>query len=181
MCRGQENMLYEYRGTRPRLGKDVFLAPGVIVLGDVEIGDGTNLWFYTVARGDVYPIRIGHTTNIQDHCMLHVTGGRFPLTIGNHVIVGHRAVLHGCTVHDHALVGIGALVLDGAVVEEGAWVAAGAVVIPGSVIPANKLVVGIPARPVRELTDQEKAFHVANSASYLEYGKDFHQRVRALD
>jgi len=174
-------MLYEYRGIKPRLGNEVFLAPGVIVLGDVEIGDGTNLWFYTVVRGDVHHIRIGHTTNIQDHCMLHVTGGRFPLTVGNHVIVGHRAVLHGCDVRDHALVGTGALVLDGAVVEEGAWVAAGAVVIPGSVIPANKVAVGIPARPGRDATDEEKAFHAENSLNYYQYGKNFQQLVRALD
>ena len=127
--------IYEYNGVRPRIGENVFLAPGVVVLGDVEIGEGSNLWFYTVVRGDVYPIKIGRKTNIQDHCMLHVTGGRFPLIIGDGVIVGHRAVLHGCTVHDNALIGIGALVLDGSVVEEGAIVAAGAVVTPGSTVP----------------------------------------------
>ncbi len=96
-------------------------------------------------RGDVHSIKIGRKTNIQDHCMLHVTGGRFPLNIGDGVIVGHRATLHGCTVHDNALIGVGALVLDGAVVEEGAIVAAGAVVTPGSTIPSNRVAVGIPS------------------------------------
>jgi len=174
-------MIYEYKDIRPRLGKDVFLAPGVIVLGDVEIGDGSNLWFYTVVRGDVHRITVGKETNIQDFCMLHVTGGRFPLTVGNGVVVGHRAVLHGCTVHDRALIGIGALVLDGAVVEEGAVVAAGAVVAPGTTVPANKLAMGIPARVVREPSPEERAFQGANGERYRLYAQNFHQWVKPVD
>ena len=173
-------MLYEYKGIKPKIGRDVFLAPGAIVLGDGEIGDGSNLWFYTVARGDVHSIRIGQGTNIQDLCMLHVTGGRFPLTIGDGVIVGHRAVLHGCTVQADALIGIGALVLDGAVVEQGAMVAAGAVVSPGSVIPAGKVAVGVPARPVRDASEDERTFHKQNALTYRRYGKDFPQLVQPL-
>jgi carbonic anhydrase/acetyltransferase-like protein (isoleucine patch superfamily) len=173
-------MVYEYKGITPVIGNGVFLAPGVIILGDVEIGDYTNIWFYTVARGDVNSIRIGSRTNIQDHCMLHVTGGRFPLNVGNGVIVGHRAVLHGCTVHDDALIGIGALVLDGAVVEHGAIVAAGAVVTPGTIIPADTLAVGIPARPSRKPTEKEKAFHQLNSKKYQEYGLNFNELVRLI-
>ncbi|MCX5861797.1 MAG: gamma carbonic anhydrase family protein [Deltaproteobacteria bacterium] len=173
-------MIYEYRGIRPRIGQDVFLAPGVIILGDVEIGDYSNLWFYTVVRGDVNSITIGRHTNIQDHCMLHVTGDRFPLNIGNGVIVGHRAVLHGCTVHDNALVGIGALVLDGAVVEHDAIVAAGAVVTPGTIIRAETVAVGIPARAVRTPTDEEKAFHRLNCQRYQQYGKHFDQLARPM-
>ena len=173
-------MIYEYKGIRPRLGKDVFLAPGVIVLGDVEIGDDSNIWFNTVVRGDVNRVRIGKRTNIQDLCMLHVTGERFPLTIGHGVIVGHRAVLHGCTIHDNALIGIGALVLDGAIVEEGATVAAGAVVTPGTVIPANRVAVGIPARPTREPTQEEKSFHQTNLSRYMEYGRNFASITRIL-
>jgi carbonic anhydrase/acetyltransferase-like protein (isoleucine patch superfamily) len=168
-------MIYEYKGIRPRIAANVFLAPGVIVLGDVEIGEDSNLWFYTVVRGDVYPITIGKATNIQDHCMLHVTGGRFPLRLGDGVIVGHRAVLHGCTVHSDALIGIGALVLDGAVVEQGAIVAAGAVVAPGTTIPPNMVAVGVPARPVREVTEEQKAANRANALRYHEYGKQFHE------
>lgn len=174
-------MIYAYKDVKPRLGKDVFLAPGVIVIGDVEIGDGSNLWFYTVARGDVNSIRIGRQTNIQDLCMLHVTGGRFPLTIGDGVIVGHRAVLHGCTVHDNALIGIGALVLDGAVVEQGAIVAAGAVVTPGSVIPAETVAIGIPAQPTRKPTEEEKAFHRLNSMNYRNYGSRFDELTHLIE
>lgn len=174
-------MIYEYKGMRPRLGKDVFIAPGAVVLGDVEIGDGSNLWFHTIARGDVHHIRIGKHANIQDLCMLHVTGGRFPLTIGDRVIVGHRVVLHGCTIHDDVLIGIGALVLDGAVVEPGAIVGAGAVVTPGTVIPANRLAVGIPARPTREPTEEERAFNSVNAMRYSEYGRLFYELTREIE
>jgi carbonic anhydrase/acetyltransferase-like protein (isoleucine patch superfamily) len=112
--------------------------------------------------------------------MLHVTTDRFPLTVGSGVIVGHRAVLHGCTIGDDVLIGIGALVLDGAVVEPGAIVAAGAVVSPGTVIPANTVAVGIPARPTREPTEQERTAHKLNSAAYQQYGRDFQELVRKL-
>jgi carbonic anhydrase/acetyltransferase-like protein (isoleucine patch superfamily) len=174
-------MLYEYKGIRPRLGSQVFLGPGVIILGDVEIGDSSNLWFYTVVRGDVHRVTIGTHTNIQDFCMLHVTGARFPLSVGSHVVVGHRAVLHGCTIHDHALIGIDALVLDGAVVEEGAVVAAGAVVSPGTTVPANKVAMGVPARVVREPSPEERAFQEANAERYAMYGQHFHQWVKPVD
>ncbi|MBM4327718.1 MAG: gamma carbonic anhydrase family protein [Deltaproteobacteria bacterium] len=170
-------MIYEYKGMRPKLGKNVFLAPGVILLGDVEIGDNSNLWFYTVARGDVNSITIGQETNIQDHCMLHVTFRRWPLRLGNRVVVGHRAALHGCAIHDDVLVGIGALVLDGAVVEHGAIVAAGAVVAPGTIIPANRVAVGIPARPTREAGEEDRATHQANLARYQDYARNFSELV----
>jgi carbonic anhydrase/acetyltransferase-like protein (isoleucine patch superfamily) len=173
-------MIYEYKGIRPRFGRDVFLAPGVVVLGDVEIGDCTNIWFNTVVRGDVNIVRIGTQTNIQDLCMLHVTSDRFPLIMGHRVIVGHRAVLHGCTIHDDVLIGIGALVLDGVVVEQGATVAAGAVVPPGTVIPADSVAMGAPAKVRRATSPEEKAFHQVNLARYQEYGLNFAQWVREV-
>ncbi|MGA8832544.1 MAG: gamma carbonic anhydrase family protein [Desulfomonilaceae bacterium] len=174
-------MIIEYRGIKPKLGAEVFLAPGVVLLGDVEIGDCSNLWFYTVARADANYIRIGARTNIQDHCTLHVTTDRFPLVLGAEVIVGHRAVLHGATIHDRALIGIGALVLDGSVVEEGAIVGAGAVVSPGSVISANKVAMGIPARPVRDCTESEREFHLKNCLKYKEYGRKFSDLTRVIE
>lgn len=173
-------MIYEYRAIRPVLGENVFIAPGAVVLGDVVIGENSNIWFNSVIRGDVNSIRIGARANIQDLCMLHVTGGRYPLKMGDGVIVGHRAVLHGCTIHDNVLIGIGALVLDGAVVEEDAIVAAGAVVPPGGVIPANTVAVGIPAKPTRKPTLEEKAFHQVNSARYQEYGREFYRLTKLV-
>lgn len=171
-------MIYEYKGIKPTLGEDVFLAPGVVLLGDITIGDRANLWFYTVARGDVNFIRIGHQTNIQDHCTLHVTTDKYPLIIGANVVVGHRAVLHGCVIEDNALIGIGALVLDGARVETGAIVGAGAVVSPGSVVQTNTVVVGAPARPIRSPSKAEIEFHMINVNKYVSYGLNFNQIAR---
>lgn len=142
--------------TAPRVGQRVFLAPTAFVTGDVELGDDVSFWFHTVARGDVNWIRIGERTNVQDGSVLHVTHETHPLVIGREVVVGHQVVLHGCTIEDGALIGIGARVLDGAVVEQGAQVGAGAVVTPGHRIPAGYLALGVPARAVRPLDEAER-------------------------
>jgi len=159
--------VHPYAGRRPSLGARVYLAPGAQVIGDVAAGDDVSFWFNAVARGDVNWIRIGDATNVQDGAVLHVTQERHPLTIGAGVVVGHQAVLHGCTVEDGALVGIGAAVLDGAVVEAGAQVGAGAVVAPGHRIPAGRLALGIPARVVRPLTPEETAAIAATRDRYV--------------
>ncbi len=148
--------LHAYNAVVPRLGARVFLAPSAHLAGDVEVGDDASFWFHTVARGDVHWIRIGARTNVQDGAVLHVTHERHPLTLGAGVVVGHQAVLHGCTVEDGALVGIGARVLDGAVVGAGAQVGAGAVVAPGQRVPSGQLVLGVPARVARPLSDEER-------------------------
>lgn len=148
--------IYPYNGRSPKLGARVFLAPGAAVVGDVELGDDVSFWFHSAARGDVHFIRIGAATNVQDGAILHVSYGTHPLVVGAGVVVGHAAVLHGCTVEDGALIGIGARVLDGAVVEAGAQVGAGAVVAPGKRVPAGHLALGVPARVVRELSDGER-------------------------
>lgn len=147
--------LVPFEGKLPRLGARVFVAPGAYVTGDVELGDDVSFWFHTVARGDVNWIKIGARTNIQDGSVLHVNHGTHPLLIGAGVVVGHQAVVHGCTIEDGVLIGIGARVLDGAVVEAGAQIGAGAVVAPGHRIPAGHLALGIPARVVRPLTEEE--------------------------
>lgn len=152
-----------FQGIEPRLGERVFVAPGAYVIGDVELGDDVSFWFHTMARGDVNYIRIGARTNIQDGSVLHVGHLHHPLVIGEGVVVGHHAVVHGCTVEDGALIGIGSRVLDGAVVERGAMIGAGAVVAPGHRIPAGTLALGIPARPVRPLT-QEEGRRIAETA-----------------
>jgi carbonic anhydrase/acetyltransferase-like protein (isoleucine patch superfamily) len=148
--------VHAFQGTEPRLGQRVFLAPSAYLTGDVEVGDDVSFWFHTAARGDVHWIKIGDGTNVQDGAVLHVTHERFPLTIGKGVTIGHSAMVHGCTVEDHALIGIGARVLDGAVVESFAQVGAGAVVAPGTRVPSGQLVMGVPARVKRPLTDEEK-------------------------
>jgi carbonic anhydrase/acetyltransferase-like protein (isoleucine patch superfamily) len=148
--------VYPYQGVLPRLGERVFLAPSAEVAGDVALGDDVSFWFHAAARGDVNWIRIGARTNVQDGTVLHVTHERHPLAIGAGVVIGHAVVLHGCTVEDGALIGIGARVLDGAVVERGAQIGAGAVVTPGTRIPAHHLALGIPARVARPLSAGER-------------------------
>ncbi len=149
--------VYGYQGVRPSLGKRVYVAPSAHIGGQIDVGDDVSFWFHTAARGDVNSIRIGSRSNVQDGSVLHVTHERFPLTIGEGVVIGHSAVVHGCVLEDGALIGIGARVLDGAVVERGAQVAAGAVVPPGMRVPSGWLVMGVPARAVRQLTDDERA------------------------
>ncbi len=163
------SVILPFGGTSPRIAPTTWVAPGAIVVGDVEIGEGSSVWFQTVVRGDVNRIRIGARTNLQDLSMVHVTGGSHPTVIGDDVTVGHRVVLHGCTVRDRCLVGIGAIVLDGAVVEEEAMVGAGALVPPGMVVPSGKLVLGAPARVKRDLTAEERASFLSSAARYAGY------------
>jgi carbonic anhydrase/acetyltransferase-like protein (isoleucine patch superfamily) len=142
---------------------------GATILGDVELGEDASVWPGVVLRGDVNSIRVGARTNLQDGTVVHVTSRTHPTVLGEDVTVGHRAVLHGCTVHDRALVGIGAIVLDGAVIGEEAMVGAGALVPPGMVVPPRTLVLGSPAKPRRALTPEEIARQVDTAARYVEY------------
>lgn len=148
---------HPFRDHTPRLGERVWLAPSAVVTGDVTLGDDVSFWFHTVARGDVNWIRIGDGTNVQDGSVLHVSHGTHPLDIGKGVVIGHSAVVHGCTIEGGALIGIGARVLDGAVIGAQAQVGAGAVVPPGMHVPSGTLVMGVPARVRRELSDAERA------------------------
>ncbi len=148
--------IYPYLEKSPRLGEGVFVAPGAHLSGDLEADADCSFWFHTAARGDVHWIRIGARTNVQDGSVLHVTDRDFPLRIGSNVVIGHGCVVHGCTLEDACLIGIGARVLDGAVVESGAMVGAGAVVPPGMRVAAGQLVLGVPARVARPLSDAER-------------------------
>jgi carbonic anhydrase/acetyltransferase-like protein (isoleucine patch superfamily) len=139
----------------PVLGADVFLAPSSTVLGDVTLGARVSVWYGCVLRGDVNAIRVGDDSNIQDAVVMHGTLGEWPVVVGERVSVGHGAVLHGCTVEDDCLIGIGARVLDGAVIGKGSLVAAGALVREGMQVPPNSLVAGVPAVVKRPLTDRE--------------------------
>ena len=148
-----------------------WLAPHSVVIGDVEIGADSSVWYGSVIRADVNRIVIGRRTNIQDHCVLHVERGGAPCILGDEVTVGHRAVVHACTVRDGALIGIGAIVLDGAEVGQEALIGAGAVVPPGAVIPDGALAVGVPARIVRTLSAAERASQREGSLHYVEMAR----------
>lgn len=166
-----EIKLFPYLDKFPQIDESVFLAPGVKIIGDVEIGKESSVWYNTVVRGDVHYIRIGNLTNIQDCSMLHVTNNKYPLNIGNKVTVGHGVMLHGCTLNDLCLVGIGAIILDGAVVEEKALVAAGTVIRQNFVVPSGTLVAGVPGKVVRDLTDDELLEFEISAQRYKKYSE----------
>jgi len=163
-----EPLFRRYGELAPRIDASAWVAPGAVVVGDVEIGADSSVWYAAVVRGDVERVRIGARTNLQDGVVVHVTRERFAASIGDEVTVGHRAVVHGCTVGDGALVGIGAIVLDGAIVGEGALVGAGALVAPGANIAPRTLAIGIPARSVRELDDAEWRAQRERTLCYVE-------------
>ncbi len=164
-----ENKLFPYLNYYPKLHGSVFLASGVKVIGNVEIAEYSSVWYNTVIRGDVHYISIGKMSNIQDCSMLHVTNGCFPLNIGDKVTIGHSVTLHGCTLKDLSLIGMGAVILDGAEVEENAMVAAGAVVTPGFTVPSGKLAAGVPAKIIRNLTEIEIKDIADSAERYRKY------------
>lgn len=151
----EEIKLFPYLDMFPKIHESVFLASGAKIIGDVTIGQHSSIWYNCVVRGDVHYIKIGEYTNVQDCSMLHVTNGRFPLNIGDKVTIGHSVTLHGCTLEDTCLIGMGAVVLDGAIVQEKSMVAAGTVVKPGFTVPSGKLVAGVPGKIIRDLSKEE--------------------------
>jgi carbonic anhydrase/acetyltransferase-like protein (isoleucine patch superfamily) len=168
----REGLVLPYNGILPKLGRDVFVAPGTIIVGNVEIGDDASLWYNTVVRADVHEVRIGARTNLQDGTVVHVTGGRFGTYIGNDILIGHQCVIHGCTIHDRAFIGMRALILDGAVIESDSMVAAGAVVTPGKVVPTGELWAGAPAKKMRDLSPEEIERHKVATAGYVRNAKE---------
>lgn len=147
--------LEKYLAKTPTLGKEVFLAKGAVVLGDVRIGDFSSVWYNTVIRGDIHEIVLGHHTNVQDNCVLHVAD-RYGCILGNYVTVGHSAVVHACTIQDGVLIGMNATILDGAVVGEDSIIGANAMVPQGMEIPPGSMVLGCPAKVVRPLKPEER-------------------------
>ncbi|MGB2869173.1 MAG: gamma carbonic anhydrase family protein [Bacteroidota bacterium] len=167
------NGLIPYGGWVPSVHPTVFVAHGAWIIGNVEIGEQSSVWFNTVIRGDVHSIRIGARTNIQDNSTLHVTSGQYALSVGAGVTVGHRAVLHGCVIEDDCLIGMGAIVLDGAVVRRGSLVAAGSVVPEGYEVPEGMLVAGVPSKVKRALTEGERKAINETAFHYVDYGKTY--------
>ncbi len=167
--RGKVKKLYAYHGRVPKLHPTVIVADGAKIIGDVEIGEQSGIWFNAVIRGDVNYIRIGNRTNIQDNSVLHVTTDTAPLNIGSDVTIGHSALLHGCTIEDFCLIGMGAIILDRAHIHPHAMVAAGALVREGFEVPEGMLVAGVPATVKRALTDEEKLFIHQSAGHYVHY------------
>ena len=162
-----------YRGVRPRLADDVFVAPGACVIGDVEIGASSSIWFGCVVRGDVNHVRIGARSNLQDGTIVHVTHDGNPTLVGDEVTVGHGCILHACTLDDRAFVGMDATLLDGSRVETDAMLAAGALLTPGKCVPSGELWAGRPARLLRELRPGEIVAFAERNALYVKLAAEY--------
>lgn len=162
-----------FRGKTPQIPASCFIEESAQIIGDVELGEDASVWFNSVVRGDVNPIRIGARTNIQDLSMVHVLSQKFGTTIGDDVTVGHHVVLHGCTVGSRVLIGMGAILMDGVEVGDDCIIAAGALLTPGTKIPSGSLAVGSPARVKRPLNDDERAFLVQSAKNYVGYARAY--------
>ena len=164
--------LLPYKGVMPRIGKNVFIAENAYVIGDVEIGDYASVWYGAALRGDFAPIVIGSHTSIQENCVVH-TDHDFPSIVGSHVTTGHTAVIHGARVGDHCIVGMGALLLNGASVGPESIVGAGAVLAEGKEFAPRSLILGVPGKALREVTEQEIARIYSNAETYLGYAREY--------
>lgn len=166
-------LILPYRGRLPTIAPGAWVAPTATVIGDVTVGEGSSLWFGVIVRGDLCGIRIGARTNLQDGTVVHVSSRGLGAEIGDDVTVGHMAMIHACRLEDGSFVGMKACVLDGAVVETGAMVAAGAVVSPGKRVRAGELWTGVPARPMRTLTEDEQQNLIETARHYVDLAADY--------
>ncbi len=163
--------LYPFAGMHPHVAASTFIAPGARLIGDVTVGDESSIWYNCVARGDVQSIRIGARSNVQDGSVIHVTTRTHATVIGDDVLIGHLAMIHGCTIEDHGFIGLGAIVMDGCVVEEDGMLAAGALLTPGKRIGRGELWAGRPARLLRALSPEDIARNRAGAAGYVALAK----------
>lgn len=166
-------MIRAFQGTLPVIPKSAFIEETAVVIGDVVMGEDCSVWFNSVVRGDVNYIRIGDRTNVQDLCILHVTHDTAPLVVGSDVTIGHHVVLHGCTIKDRVLIGMGAIIMDGAVIGEESVVGAGALVTEGTIVPPKSLVLGSPAKVKRPVTEQELAWIRESAQNYVNYARQY--------
>jgi len=175
-----------YKGMTPEIDESTWIAPGAVVVGDVQIGKDCSIWFGSVIRGDVHRIHIGDRTSVQDLSMIHVTHYKkpdksdgSPTIVGSDVTIGHRVMLHGCTIEDACLIGMSATILDDAVIGKESIVGAGALVTKGKVFPPRSLILGSPAKAVRSLTDDEVAELYASARRYVEFAKPYKEQEQA--
>ncbi|ADY73547.1 hypothetical protein Dester_0907 [Desulfurobacterium thermolithotrophum DSM 11699] len=166
-------MIKPFKDLKPKIGERVFIAENAVVIGDVEIGNDSSIWFGVILRGDVNYIKIGKCTSIQDGSVVHVTNKTHPTIVGNYVTVGHSVKLHGCTIKDNCLVGIGAIILDGAIINENSIVAAGTLVPPNKEFPPGSLIMGFPAKVVRSLTEEEIKDLKRHAERYVSYKDEY--------
>lgn len=163
-------IIKELNGKQPQFGENCFLADNAVIVGDVQMGEDCSIWFSAVLRGDVHFIKLGNKVNIQDNATIHATYQKSPTVIGNNVSIGHNAIVHGCTIHDNVLIGMGAIVMDDCVIESNCLIAAGAVVTKGTHIKEGELWAGIPAKKVKDVPQHLKEGEIERIATnYLMY------------
>jgi len=161
------------RGFAPKFGNNCFLAENATVVGEVTLGDNCTVWFNAVVRGDVHSITIGNNTNIQDGAVIHCTYQKAKTVIGNNVSIAHNAIVHGCTVEDDVLIGMGAIVMDDAVIGSNSVIAAGAVVLPGTIVESGSVYAGMPAKRIKDISDQMKEVIQRTAGNYPMYAEWF--------
>jgi carbonic anhydrase/acetyltransferase-like protein (isoleucine patch superfamily) len=166
-------MIYEFLGAKPHFNDSVFVAPSADVVGNVQIGNESSIWFNTTIRGDVNRINIGHRTNVQDNTCIHVMNRTGPTEVGNEVTIGHSAMIHGCTIRDRVLIGIHATILDKAVIEPEVIVAAGSLVPPGKHLESGFMYMGSPVKQTRKLTDEEYDSIKEHADNYVKYARAY--------
>jgi carbonic anhydrase/acetyltransferase-like protein (isoleucine patch superfamily) len=166
-------MIQGYKGVFPKIHPSVFVNESAQIIGNVEIGEDSSVWFHVLIRGDVHYVRIGKRTNVQDGSLLHVTRVKWPLILGDEITVGHGVTLHGCVIRDRCLIGMRAVLLDGSEVGEESIIGAGALVTEGMIIPPRSLAFGLPAKVVRGLTDEEAAKIRQSAENYVLLSKDY--------
>jgi len=167
-------MILDFKGIYPKVDPTAFIAENAMVIGDVEIGPGTNIWFHSIVRGDLNYIRIGSNCNIQDACVLHAEKDLYPLILEDEVVLGHRVVVHGCKIGKRSLIGIGAIVLNNAEIGEESIVGAGSLVTPNTTIPPRTLALGSPAKPIRSLNEKDLQM-IRNTLSDYQDLKEIYQ------
>jgi carbonic anhydrase/acetyltransferase-like protein (isoleucine patch superfamily) len=166
-------MIKKFRGKSPVIPDSCYISESVDLIGDVTLGENVSLWFGTVVRGDMHFITIGNRSNIQDNSVVHVTTDISPTRIGSEVTVGHNAIIHGATIEDRCLIGMGAIIMDDAVVGEGSIVGAGAIVPPNKIIPPRSLLVGLPAKIVRQTTNEELEMIIERAQHYIDFSQKY--------
>ncbi len=163
-------IIKELNGHMPKFGENCFLADNAVVVGEVEMGNDCSIWFSAVVRGDVHYIKMGNKVNIQDNATIHATYQKSPTTIGNNVSIGHNAIVHGCTIHDNVLIGMGAIVMDDCIVESNSLIAAGAILTKGTHVKEGELWAGIPAKKIKDVPKELKEGEIERIANnYLMY------------
>jgi len=171
-------MIIPYNGIMPKIDESVFICEGVQIIGDVEIGKESSVWFNAVIRGDVNYIRIGERTNVQDLSMLHVTYKKYPLVIGSDVTIGHSVSIHGCTIKDKVLIGIGATLLDNCTINSNSFIAAGTLVKEKFTVPEGVLVAGVPGKIIRDLTEKEIEKIGRSARNYIMYVETYRNQKK---